>query len=233
MRKFVALVVGALVMVPVASRAQGGMKEKDPDVKVGGGVLAKGWQARVDFPEAPPAGRGQKVEDLRFEDMSGGFHITSGPHAIYWNPANVAKGNYTVHATMAKTKATPHEESYGIFMGGTHLNEPNQNYLYCVVFGAGDYMVRHRYGTEVHTLQGKTPNDAVSKAAENGSAKDDIALTVSNDKVSCSINGKEVWSMPKADAIGAGKLESTDGIYGLRASHNLNIHVSNFGVTKG
>jgi hypothetical protein len=221
MKRCVALAIGAVALVPMAGRAQAA---KDPDVKVGGGVLVSGWQARVDRAN-------QKVEDLKFEQMGTGFHITGGPHAIFWNPSNVARGNYTVRATLTKTKATPHEESYGLFIGGTKLNEEGQNYLYCVVFGGGNYMVRHRFGGELHTMAAKTPHEAVAKAAENGTAKDDIAMTVSADKISCSINGKEVWSMPKADAVGPGKLESTDGIYGLRASHNLSIHVSNFGVT--
>jgi hypothetical protein len=228
MQRFVVLTVGALALLPLAARGQGGAeKEKDATKKVaGGGVLVSGWQARVDFPN-----RGQKVEDLRFESMGGGFHITGGPHAIYWNPANVAKGTYTVHATFAKRGDSPgHVESYGLFMGGAHLNEDNQNYLYCVVFGNGTYSVIHRYGSETHQLASRQANDAVSKSDAAGNAKDDIAWTVSADKVGCSVNGKEVFSAPKADVIGTGKLESTDGIYGLRASHNLSIHVSNFGT---
>jgi hypothetical protein len=224
MRKLVALGLGALLFVPAVGRTQGRM-EKDPTAKASGGVLVKGWMARPDRPT-------QKVEDLRFEDMGGGFHITGGPHAIYWNPANVAKGNYTVRASMAKTKATAHDESYGIFIGGTNLDNDKQNYLYCVVFGSGAFSVIHRYGSETHKLADKTANAAVAKAGENGTAKDEIAMTVSDDKVSCSINGTEVWTMPKGEVIGMGKLESTDGIYGLRASHNLSIHVAGFGMSQ-
>ncbi len=228
MRTFVALTVGALVLLPLAARAQGGM-EKDPTKKVaGGGVLVAGWQARTDK-------AADKVENLKFESMGPGFHITGGPHAIYWNPANVAKGNYTAHATFAKRGADSqgHVESYGLFIGGSHLNEDNQNYLYCVVFGNGTYSVIHRYGGETHQLASRQANDAVSKSDATGNAKDAIAWTVSGDKVACSINDKEVFSAPKADMIGTAKLESTDGVYGLRASHNLSIHVSDFGVRQG
>ena len=218
MRKLVTLAFSALVVVPFAARAQGGM-EKDPTKNVtGGGVKVSGWQARVDFPQ-----RGQKVDQLKFEEMGGGFHITGGPHAIYWNPANVAKGNYTVGASMTKTAATEHPESYGIFIGGSNLDADNQSYLYCVVFGNGTFSVIHRAGSETHTIVGRQANDAVQKANDKGGAKDDIAMTVSADKVSCSINDKEVWSAPKT-----GMLANTDGIYGLRASHNLSIHVANF-----
>ena len=36
----------------------------------------------------------------------------------------------------------------------------------------------------------------------------------------------------KADVVTAGKLESLDGIYGIRVSHNLDVVVTGFGVTK-
>jgi hypothetical protein len=220
MRKLVFLAFGALAFVPAAARAQGGM-EKDPTKSVaGGGVKVSGWQARLDPRDAS---MGMKLDQLKFEDMGGGFHITAGPHAIYWNPANVAKGNYTVGATMTKTAPTSHPESYGIFIGGANLDADNQSYLYCVVFGDGTFSVIHRAGAETHTIVGHQANDAVQKANDKGGAKDDIAMTVSADKVACSINDKEVWSAPKT-----GMLANTDGIYGLRASHNLSIHVSNF-----
>ena len=209
---------------PVAARGQAA--KADPDMKVAGGVMVKGWMGRTDRPN-------QKIEDVKFEEMGGGFHITGGPHAIFWNPANTASGNYTVKATVSKTQATPHAESYGLFVAGSKLSDSDQNYLYCVVFGNGTYSVVHRAGAETHGLVSRKEDAAVAKASDKGTAKDDIAISVSASKVACSINGKEVWSAPRADVVGgAGKLASTDGKYGLRASHNLSIHVSNFGVTK-
>jgi hypothetical protein len=222
MRQGVLLTAALFALAPVGLQAQAA----DPTAAVaGGGVLIDGWTARVDKPA-------DKVSDLKLEKMGPGMHITGGPHAIYYSPANVAKGNYTVKATLSKTKATPHEESYGLFIGGSKLDADNQNYLYCVVFGGGNFMVRHRFGGELHTLQAKTMSDAAAKASAQGTARDEIAMSVTSDKVSCAINGKEVWSMARADAVGPGKLESTDGVYGLRASHNLSIHVSNFGMTQ-
>jgi hypothetical protein len=55
---------------------------------------------------------------------------------------------------------------------------------------------------------------------------------VSGDKVECTINGTSVWSATKADVTGAGKLDSTDGITGIRVSHNSDALVSGFAVGK-
>ena len=57
-------------------------------------------------------------------------------------------------------------------------------------------------------------------------------MSVSGDKVECTVNGTSVWSAAKADVIGAGKLDSTDGITGIRVSHNSDALVTNFAVGK-
>jgi hypothetical protein len=46
------------------------------------------------------------------------------------------------------------------------------------------------------------------------------------------INGTAVWAGTRADVTGAGKLASTDGIVGIRVSHNSDALVTGFGITK-
>jgi hypothetical protein len=52
---------------------------------------------------------------------------------------------------------------------------------------------------------------------------------VKGDRAECSINGAVVAGFNKADLVGAGKLASLDGIYGIRAAHNVDIVVKDFG----
>lgn len=217
--------VAALAAASTALHAQSGV---DPDAKVEGGIAVRGWTGRVDMPD-----RGQRLEQVRFVEMGDGFHLTGGPHAILWNPANRATGDYSVKARFTKTPASrsTHEESYGIFIGGSSLDGGEQNYLYCVVFGNGSAMVRHRAGSETHTLLGKTADPVISRMGDRG-ATDEIDLWVRGGRVGCTINGKEMFSAARADMIGPGKLVSTDGLYGLRASHNLDIHIAGLGITR-
>ena len=133
--------------------------------------------------------------------------------------------------TKTTNSGSAHEESYGLFIGGSDLDGPKQNYLYCVVFGSGNAMVRHRDGGETHTLLGKTANAAITKMGERG-ATDELSIWVKGGRVGCSVNGTEVFSAAAADMIGPGKLVSTDGVYGLRASHNLDLHVAGFAMAK-
>jgi hypothetical protein len=48
----------------------------------------------------------------------------------------------------------------------------------------------------------------------------EIAMSVKGDKVECAINGSVVASFDKSAVVGAGKLKSTDGVYGIRFAHN-------------
>ncbi len=221
MNKSVVVAALLLAVVPVKARAQGA----DPDKKVEGGVLVKGWMGRTDKSAQPITG-------AKFFEMGGALHVTSGPAAIYWTPANVAKGNYAVKATFTQTKAPTHPEAYGLFLGGTKLDGDGQNYLYCVVRGDGKAMVRHRIGADVHTLMDWTENAAIKKQDDAGKATNEVSLWASADKVGCSVNGTEVFSFPRASAVGEGKLESVDGLYGLRVNHNLDVHIAGFGMSR-
>jgi hypothetical protein len=222
MRKLVMAAAFALTVAPMVASAQ---NAADADKNVAGGVLVKGWVGRTDQSSKPITG-------AKFWEMGGAFHVTSGPAAIYWNPANVAKGNYSVKATFTQTKAPTHPEAYGLFMGGSNLAADNQNYLYCIVRGDGKYMVKHRAGAETHTLADWADNAAVKKQDEAGKATNEIAVWASKDKLGCSVNGTEVFSMARADASGPGKLAETGDIYGIRVNHNLDVHIAGFTMTK-
>ena len=204
--------------------AQGGPDRADKPVK-DGGVTVKGWQGRID-PSAEKAGK--KLSDAALSPMGDGMHATSGPAAIYWNNANRGKGTYTAKATFTQTKAPARLEFYGMFIGGTDLRGDKQNYLYCLVTGAGVFLVKHRVGGEVHDLAARTEHAAINRANAAGTATNEVAWQVTPERTSCLVNGKEVWGYASKDLIGPGKLETLDGIAGIRVNHDLDVHVAGF-----
>jgi hypothetical protein len=199
---------------------------QDADRKVaGGGITAKGWQGMVD-PGA--AKKGSTINDSKFMEMGGGYHIQAGSPGTFWNPANTATGDYTVSATFKEGKSSSdHPHSYGLFIGGKNMNSPTQSFVYCVAYGNGTALVRGFNGETVFNPSRRQPNAAVNKAGADGSVTQEIAWTVKGDQVSCSVNGTAVATLSKADLVGAGKLESTDGIYGIRVAHNVDVTVTN------
>lgn len=215
-----------VVMLVAAMSIAGAQGNPDKPVK-GGGVTVKGWHGRID-PSAEKEGR--KLSDATFAPSAGGIQVISGPPAIYWNPSNKANGSYTATAMFAQVNATAHASAYGVFIGGTDLAGPRQNYLYCLVTGAGTYQVKHRVGNEVHDLAARTEHAAIRKTDAGGRATNEVAWKVTPERTSCLVNGTEVWGYASKNLLGPGKLETLDGIAGLRITHDLKLHVSGFAV---
>lgn len=237
MRRVSGLALAVIAFASV-SRVAAAQDNETSRAVAGGGISVPGWMGKIDAQEERG---GMTLANAKFAKEGDGFHITTGPATSYWNPNNKAAGNYTVKATFSEPKymnLNGHPHPYGIFIGGNDLGTADQSYLYCEAYGDGTFIVRgFAPGTARGTFQmgGRAPtaNPAVNKAAGVGSpVKQEIAMTVSADKVSCSINGKEVASYPKADVMGAGHLKSTDGVYGLRSAHNTEVIVTGLTMTK-
>jgi hypothetical protein len=199
-----------------------------------GGITVPGWQGQVD---ASAVKQGQGVKDAKLAPEGAGMRVTTGPAISYWNPKNMASGDYTVSATFNEPKfmnLNDHPHPYGIFIGGADLGTEQESLLYCAAYGDGTYIVRG-FGPAAFQMGGRRPgaNDAIHKAAGPGQPVTQvIAMSVKGDSVSCSINGTVVATYPKADVVAAGKLKSTDGVYGIRFAHNTDAVVTNLKVTK-
>ena len=226
-----ALAVTAIATVPAIMSAQA-MGETSRSV-ASGGISVPGWTGKIDASEAA---KGSVLENSKLAAEGTALHVTTGPSVAYWNPKNVATGDYTVMATFNEAKymgLNNHPHPYGIMIGGNDLGTDQQSYLYCAAYGDGRFIVRG-FGPAAFQLNGRgAPSPTVHKAAAVGEpVSQDIAVTVKGDKVECSINGATVASYTKAEVVGAGKLKSTDGVYGIRFSHNTEATVTNFMVMK-
>jgi hypothetical protein len=213
------LIVTLAVLAAAASPLAAQEHQHDPDNHVaGGGTLPAGWQAHLDRADA-------NVADVKFAPMGGGFHVTTGPAVILWNPANaVAGGSFTARATFAQTKAPTHPEAYGLIAGGRGLSGATPEYFYLLVRGDGKFMLRHRASNgELHTIQDWTENAAIHKQNEQGQASNAITIEGSPSGVIYKVNGTQVAETPGVN--GAGQV-------GLRVNHNLDVHVSDFAVVR-
>jgi hypothetical protein len=209
----------AVAIVPAALAAQ------DADRKVaGGGITVKGWQGKID---AGAAKKGMTINDSKFASEGNAFHLTVGPAASYWNPANTVKGDYTVKATFREPKIdASHPHPYGIFIGGSNLDTDTQTMLYCSAYSDGTFLVRGFSGGTVFNVSKRGPHAAVNKAGADGSVTQEVGWNVKGDRAECVINGQVVAGFNKSEITGTGKLGSTDGVYGLRVSHNVDVTVT-------
>ena len=221
-----ALAVAIAVLAPPVIGAQG--QEANRTVS-GGGITAAGWQGKAD-------GAGQ-VNDAKLSQDGKDLKVTTGPAVTYWNPANKASGNYTVKATFSEPKymnLNNHPHPYGIVIAGNDLGTEQQSYLYCAPYGDGKFIVRG-FGPASFQMNGGRgeANAAVHKAeGKDQPVTQEIAMSVKGDKVECAINGTVVGSYDKSALVTAGKLKSTDGVYGIRFAHNTEATVSGLTMTK-
>ena len=200
----------------------------------GGGISVPGWTGKID-PQEEKAG--QVLNNAKLAQEGKALRVTTGPAVTYWNPANMASGNYTVKATFTESQymgLNDHAHPYGIVIGGNDMGTPNMSYLYCATYGDGRFIVRG-FGPAAFQMNGRKGElgASVNNAAGKGQpVTQEIAMSVSGDNVTCSVNGTVVGTYPKADLVTAGKLKATDGVYGIRFAHNTDATVTGLTMTK-
>jgi hypothetical protein len=232
-----------LVAAPLMAQQQmGGMN--DPTKKIqGSGKLPDGWMARFDPPrvrpgQPPPAA--PQLTEINFVKMGSGYHFTSGPAAIYYNPKDMAMGEYTVEATFAQKKSVNHE-AYGIFIGGSNLQDSTQSYLYFVIkpchsncgqpgLTLGEMLISRRSSNaRPDPIVPLSHHDAINTDdPKDGHATNKMAIHVAKDSVHFILNDKLVKALAKSELNGA----PTDGQAGIRINHNIDVHVDWNGVKK-
>jgi hypothetical protein len=185
----------------------------------------QGWKMRVD--RSTSASDPDAPGDIKFVTSGAGFHATNPKAAVYWNPSDTASGAYTLKGTFTLMKPSGHANYYGLVFGGSGLEGAEQKYLYFVVAQNGTWLIKSRDGDATAVVSPKTPNDAVKKPDESGKSTNALEVRVGADKVDFVVNGAVVHSEPKS-----GAMAKTDGIYGIRINHQLEVQVDGFKVSK-
>jgi hypothetical protein len=182
----------------------------------------KGWKVRVD--ESKNASDPDAAGSVKFVTMGTGFHATNPQAAVYFNPANTASGAYTLKGTFVLQKPSGHTNYYGLVFGGSGLEGANQKYSYFMVAQNGSWMIKTRDGESTGDV-GRAVNDAVKKPDASGKSTNALEVRVGADKIDFVVNGTVVNSQPKSAL-------KTDGIWGARVNHLLEVHIADLGVSK-
>jgi hypothetical protein len=182
------------------------------------GSLPAGWSARPD--------KDGDLKKIKFVRMEPGYHLTLGPATILYRSEDRAEGPFHTLATFHQMKKLEHSEGYGLFMGGQSLSGKDQRYTYFLVRDDGTYLVKQRMGDKTAEVsKGWTSHTAVKKGDAQGKTSNLLEIDAKRDpnKVEFKVNGQTVYT------TAPGKLELA-GIVGLRANHNLDIHIEGFAV---
>jgi len=181
----------------------------------------KGWKVRAD--RSTNASDPDAAGAIKFTQSGAGFHAENPQAAVFWNPASTATGAYTIKGTFTLNKPSGHTNFYGIVFGGSDLDNAKQAYTYFMVAQNGGWLLKKREGdASAPTVAGPTMSDAVKKPGADGKSTNALEVRVGADKVDFVVNGTVVHSMPKSGI-------KTDGVYGIRVNHLLDVQVDGFG----
>ena len=185
----------------------------------------KGWKLRAD--RSTSAADPDAAGAIKFMAMGTGFHAVTPQAAVFWNPANSAAGNYTLKGTFTQVKPSSHTNYYGLVFGGHNLENSMQNYLYFTVGQDGSWLIKRRDGDVNTQTISRGTNAAVKRLDATGKSVNALEVRVAADKIDYVVNGTVVHSTPKT-----GPTANTDGLYGMRINHALEVMADGLSVTK-
>ncbi len=182
-------------------------------------AMPPGWKMRLDSGAVHSGGHAAEGAP-KFWTMPPGWHITSGPAAIYYDPAQMATGEFRLESQMFLFPPGERREGYGFFFGGKDLESDAISYTYFLLRRDGRYLIKQRSGSATKELVPWTEHAAIVKhPGGDGTAKNELAIETNGANVDFLVNGQTVHSLPRSVA-------PTDGLVGLRINHAVNIHVT-------
>jgi hypothetical protein len=224
MKKMTSILLAVFISTTLAM----GQGMPDPKVPQGENLnVPEGWEVRLDRPmenlvisSSPDSG------DIYFVNMTPGWHVTTGPRAIFWHPENRAHMQYKVSTKLHLFNPEGrNREGYGLFFGGMNLDKDNQYYLYFLLRNTGDFLIKARKGSETETLQEWTSSDAIVKYEDESASSvvNTLSVIVEREQMKFYINEQEVATLDKGEW-------TTGGLFGLRVNHAVNLHVEDLGM---
>jgi hypothetical protein len=189
-----------------------------------GAQSPKGWMLRAD--RSTSASDPDAPGEIKFLTEGAGFHAINPQAAVFWNPANTAAGDYALKGTFTLMKPSNHTNYYGLVFGGSDLEGAGQTYIYFLVAQDGTWLVKRRQGdAATQNLLPKTASDAVHKPNASGQSTNVLEVRVTADAIEFVVNGAVVNTW-----LGARRVVRTDGNYGIRVNHFLDVQVDGFAV---
>ncbi|HWF86189.1 MAG TPA: hypothetical protein VG222_15125, partial [Vicinamibacterales bacterium] len=198
-RSIFLIVLGSLAIIPLTAQTP------------------TGWMMRAD--NSTSASDPDAPGDIKFVYSGSGFRATDPRAAVFWRPANRITGSYSLKGTFTLLEPSNHTNYYGLVFGGSDLGGPAQQYVYFLVAQDGTWLVKRRDGNATtQSVLPKTPSTTVRKPDAKGRSVNDLEVRVSSTSIEFVVNGTIVnrW-------MGAGRAVKTDGTYGIRVNHFLDV----------
>ena len=151
--------------------------------------------------------------------MPPGWHITTGPASILYDPANQGRGRYAIEAEIFLFPGESNE-GYGVFLGGAGLESPRPAWTAFLITRDGSALIEKRLDNSSTVIYPLTRAASVKPHSGQGTAHNIIRVLVQGDSVVFSANGERITAVPSGDF-------PLDGAFGFRVGNKVNLHISN------
>ena len=176
-----------------------------------------------------------------FVAMPPGWHVTSGPAAVYWGPDMSATGGFRLEMEVFLFDPQRRREAFGLFFGGQDLNGADQRYTYFLIRDGAQFIIKRRAGNRAPTIHEWTDHGAIHGYADRGeeevSVKNVLAVEAAANTVRFLVNGIEVASLPRSQlragaTISAALIElrsicrgPSSRLFSLRTGRSVRAHI--------
>jgi hypothetical protein len=157
-----------------------------------------------------------------FGTMAPGWHITTRPGAILFEPNYSSRGRFVVESESFLFPGTSNA-GFGVFVGGKDL-EGTPSYISFVVRRDGSAAIESVEAGRITALHPWTKSPAVVGGSEAGDVKNLLRVEAEASAVTFLVNGQKGAEVPRDGA-------RFDGLVGLRVGGDLNLHVTNLDLT--
>jgi hypothetical protein len=173
------------------------------------------WKVQSDKPTDKPA---------YYVEMPPGWHMTTGPASILYDPAYVADGRFAIETEIFLFPGAS-QDGYGLFTGGRELDGAAATYTAFLVRRDGSAGIAARAGGQRRIVKEWVKHDAILPGDQKDSVKNVLRIVAEAADVTFEVNGKPVVTVPRGDL-------AIDGTFGFRAGEDINLHVSRLDITR-
>lgn len=187
--------------------------------------IPPGWKWVPDAPVALTDRLGPPDGSFLFGTMAPGWHITTRPGVVLFEPSAMAMGRFVIESESFIFPGRS-MEGFGVFAGGRDLESAEAAYTAFLIRRDGRAAIVRHEGGRTRALREWTAAAAIkAHPGDDTNVANVIRVEAEADVVGFHVNGVKVLEVPRAEA-------AVDGVVGLRIGADTDIHVTNLDVTR-
>jgi len=174
------------------------------------------WRVRPDATDADQTA-------ISFADMRPGWHITTTPAVVLYRDHLGASGDFTIESELFLFPKAP--GPVGVIAGAAGLAGRTPRWVALLVRGDGQFAIEERTGDRTRSIAAWAAASSIARPSDNP-ARNVLRVRAIADEIVFEINDVKVAAEPRAAL-------PIDGLIGLRAGPDANIHVTTLSVRLG